>query len=259
MSDSVERPGRDVAPLVAIGDHLIRAAVIAGGLAIGCAATQIAIEVVAVGLLGIAVPTSVEAWLQSLLDHRLIAIVELTVLQIPLFALLAVVFTGLAATLIRRAPVLTVVSTLFGLLGIAVYLASNPALALAGLSEEYGAAPDAGTRATIVAAAKALLAVYDGIGLDVGSVLILVAVGGLSIAMRREGAWNRAGPALGIGAVAGSSLYYVAIPLGPSRIFILEAASGVFLVWLLLVTLGLRRRTRSAARGRASPANGRPW
>lgn len=243
MGDSVARPGQDADPLLTIEDRTIRAAVVAGGLAIGCAAAQIAVEVVAVGVLGIPVPTSAEAWLASLLDHRLVTIVELTVLQIPLFALLAVVLVGLATTLIRATPTLTVISTLFGLLGIAVYLASNPALALAALSDEYRAAADAADRSTAAAAATALLAEYDGVGLDVGSVLILVAVGGLAIAMWRAGTWNRIVPAVGFGAVIGSSLYYLAVPLGPDRIFILELASGVFLVWLLLVTFELRRRT----------------
>ena len=220
---------------------LRRAAGVAGVVAFGCAALQIAVEIMSVGLLGIPVPTSVEGWLQGLVDQRLSTLVELTVLQIPLFALLAVVLVGLATTLIRSAPTLTVTSTLSGLLGIAVYLASNPALALAGLSDQYAAAGDVAARDAIVATAKALLAGYDGIGLDVGSVLVLLAVAGMSTAMWRDGGWQRLVPSLGFAAALGSSIYYLAIPLGPGRIFILELASGVFLAWLLGVALGLRR------------------
>jgi hypothetical protein len=169
---------------------LYRVAAFAAIGAVGLALLQVMIEVVGAGLAQIPVPTTVEGWFSLVHSNPVLAAAELTCLQIPLFALLVPVYLGISRAL-REAEATTLVATVFALVGIGVYLASNTALGIVSLGHQYEVAVSEAERNALRAAGQALLATYEGVGLDAGSGLVAVATLLLSWTMLRRGPFGR--------------------------------------------------------------------
>ena len=225
---------------------------VSGLVAVAFAICQIIIEVIGVGFAGTPVPTTVAGWFGLLQSDRLLGLTELTGLQIPMFALLVPFFLALHTTLKSTNSTLSLVATVFSLLGIGVYLASNTALSMLSLSDQWAAATSDMERAALLAAGQAMLAQYDGPGLDAGVFLVMVATVGLSWLMRRSPPFGRLTAALGIVAGVIALGYYLAVALPSERIFLLEAAGPFFLLWIGLAARGLLRL--GAASGEPSAA-----
>lgn len=222
--------------------RLAGAAAIAG---VGFAIVQIVIEIIGVGVLGIPVPSTVAGWFSLLQDNRLLGLTELTALQTPLFALLIPVFLALHAALRRASPASAAIATALALVGIAVYLASNTALSMASLSDRYAAATTEAQRTTLVAAGEAMLAIYEGPGLDAGLSLVLAATLILSAIMLRSRVFSALTAAVGIVAGVIGLAYYVAVALPTMRILLLEAAGLFFLLWIALIARRLFQLAQS--------------
>jgi hypothetical protein len=217
----------------------------AGGLAaVAIAIVQVAIEVVGVAFAGIPVPTTVEGWFGLLQREPLLGLTELTGLQVPMFAFLVPMFLALHTALRRTDAALSLIATAFALLGTGVYLASNTAFSMLSLSAKWAALPEGPERAGLVAAGEAMLAEYEGPGLDAGVVLVMAGTFGFSWLMRRTPLFGPA-PAI-IGAIAGviGLGYYVGVAFPSTRIFLLEAAAPFFLLWAFLVSRALLREAR---------------
>lgn len=218
---------------------------LAGLAAVAIAATQVGIEVVGWGILRLPVPGTIEGWFAHLQTNRVLALTELTALQIPMFVLLVPLFLALHAGLRPFHPAVTLLATAFALIGIAVYLASNTSLSVLSLSDQWAAATDEAERERLLAAGLAMLAVYEGPGLDAGVFLVMVATLLLSWIMLRSRAFGRLIVATGIVAGLIGLAYYAALPMSSSRILILEVAAPFFLVWVLLSARWLLGRTAS--------------
>ena len=218
-----------------------------------------------VGLFGgQASPVSVGDWFALLQSNRLLGLVYLNVLDIVNYVLVGLMFLALWAAL-RRARSQMVVATTLALVGIAVYLASNTALSMLALSEQYAAATAEAQRTQLVAAGQALLAIhrFAGPGAHPGAggyvSLFLVALAGLltSLVMLRSRLFNRATAIVGIIASALDLAYCLAYAFLPAidRALLAVAlipAAGLFLMaWHILVGLKLYRLGRSE--GKALP------
>lgn len=230
---------------------LYRLGAASGLAAVAFALAQIAIEVVGWGVAGTPVPGTVEAWFALLQTNRLLGLTELTGLQIPLFVLLVPLFLALHAALKVTRPAPTLLATAFGLVGIGIYLASNTALAMLSLSDQWAAATTDAQRSTLVAAGQAMLALYEGPGLDAGVLLVMLATLILSWIMLKSGAFGRPTAGMGIAAGVIGLAFYVGVALPTVRIFLLEAAAPFFLLWILLTA----RRLLSLARARNAVVN----
>jgi hypothetical protein len=220
---------------------LMRLGAACGLAAVAIAITQVVIEIVGWGIAGIPVPGSVEGWFGLLQSHRLLGLTELTGLQIPMFALLVPLFLAVHAALRPTNPALGLVAPAVGLVGIAVYLASNTAFSMLSLSDQWASATTDVERERLLAAGQAMLALYEGPGLDAGVFLVMVATLASSSLMLRSPTFGRATAAIGIVAGVIGFGYYAAIAFPSARIFVLEAAAPFFVLWIALTARGLLR------------------
>jgi hypothetical protein len=184
------------------------------------------IEVIGVGLLGIPVPMTVRAWFDLMHENRLLALTEFTALQIPVFALLPIVLMGLRAALGRLAPAVADVATVLGLVGVAVYLANNTAVAMLSLADRYALASGEQERAALIAAGEAMLGNYSGPGLNAGVPLMMVSSLIFAVLMGRSPQFGRPIAWAGVVVIITLLAYYVPLGLGESRIFLLIAGGG---------------------------------
>ena len=189
----------------------------------------------------ISVPTDILGWYTLLQEHSLLGLTELTAFQIPAFALCVPVFIGLHSILGRRKSTPAAIASLFAFIGIAVYLASNTAFSLLHLSSKYAAAANEAQKSIILAAGEAMLAIYEGIGVDVGLFLFMIAVLIVSTLAFQTRFLGKGIGWAGMLAALLTLAYYACSAFTAQAIFVLEAA-GVFLViWLVLVGRTLLR------------------
>ena len=92
---------------------------------------------------------------------QLLALVLFHLVDLINYALVGLIFLALYAALHRTGKSASLVATATGLIGIAVYLASNQAFAMLSLSGEYAAATTEAQRSIFLAAGEALLAMND--------------------------------------------------------------------------------------------------
>ena len=142
---------------------------------------------------------------------------------------------ALSVALKRTNKAYVVVATALAFLRIAVYLASNTVFSMLSLSNQYAAATKDVQRSMFLAAGHAMLAIYEGLGVDVGLFLIMAAILMISAIMRRSSVFSRVTAYMGILAGVVTLAYYIASAFTPTAIFILEAAGLFWVVWVILV------------------------
>jgi len=219
-------------------------------------------------------PASAADWFALLQDNRLLGLVSLNILDVVNYALLALMFLALLAILSPANKSAMASAAAFGFLGIAVYLASNMALSMLSLSNQYAATTSEAQRAALLGAGEAMLAISRfasaGAPGSAGYVsLLLVAAAGLitSLVMLRSRAFNRATAYVGILAAALDLAYCIAYLLLPGvemlAVFFIPAAGLLLMVWHILIgwrLLRLARATPGSAeledRSRGKPSAG---
>jgi len=208
-------------------------------------------------------PSTAAGWFALLQDDKLIGLVLLDVVDLVNYALVGVIFLALYAALHRASRSAMAIATAFGLVGIAVYLASNHAFAMLSLSERYAAATIDAQRAIFLAAGEALLAIYNpgtiyqGTGYYVGYFLVLLAGLIISIAMLRSRVFSRATAWVGILANGICLLHFVALAFAPALIAFPTSISAPFRVtWYVLIALGLFRLASSKSKPGAIRTDG---
>ncbi len=205
-------------------------------------------------------PASAADWFALLQDNRLLGLVSLNILDVVNYALLALMFLALLAVLRPANKSAMAIAAAFGFLGIAVYLASNTALSMLSLSNQYAAVTSEAQRAGLLGAGEAMLAISRfasaGAPGSAGYVsLLLVAAAGLitSLVMLRSHAFNRATAYVGIVAAALDLAYCIAYLFLPGvemlAVFFIPAAGLLLMVWHILIGWRLLRL------GRATPGS----
>lgn len=208
-------------------------------------------------------PAGAGDWFAFLQDNPLLGLVSLNVVDVVNYVLLALMFLALYALLSRSNKSLMAIAAALGFLGIAVYLASNTALSMLSLSNQYAAATSEAQRAGLLGAGEAMLAISRfasaGAPGSAGYVsLLLVAAAGLitSLVMLRSHAFNRATAYVGIVAAALDLAYCIAYLFLPGvellAVFFIPAAGLLLMVWHILIGWQLFRL------GRAIPGNSVP-
>ncbi|MBN1978158.1 MAG: DUF4386 family protein [Anaerolineae bacterium] len=193
-------------------------------------------------------PATVSGWFELLQSNRLLGLAYLNIFDLVNYALLSLMFLALYAILRRDNKSAMAIATTLGLVGVAVYSASNTAFSMLSLSEQYAAATSDEQR-TLLAAGQALLAInrfsshggYPGSGGYMS--LLLIAIAGMitSIVMIRSAAFNRATAYVGILASALDLAYCVAFACMPAldsemlAIAFIPAAGLFLMVWHILV------------------------
>jgi hypothetical protein len=185
-------------------------------------------------------------------DNAFVGLLLFDLIDLVNYALVGLIFLALYAALRRASKSAMAIATVSGLVGVAVYFASNQAFAMLSLSDRYSAATTDAQRAMFLAAGEALLAIYNpgtiyqGTGFYVGYFLVLLAGLIISVVMLRSRAFGKATAYVGILANALALAHYVFLALVPSLLAIPTAVSAPFRVlWMVLTALGLFRLGRS--------------
>ena len=198
------------------------------------------IEIVALNAIGLP-PTRVEDWLELLQRHPLFAVTELTVLQLPLFVLVIPVIAAICLATRERDAVLAGLAFVLAVVGITVFLATDPVLPLLALSRDYAAAASDADRASVIAAARAVMA-FATTSVDVGTAILAFAWIGTASLTRDSARFAK--PTAALAALAGTTeLVAVGVDLllGNANILLLELAGALTVLWLLSAGRDLRR------------------
>ncbi len=93
---------------------------------------------------------TVADWFALLHDHRLAGLVDLDLLLVADNVLLIPILLALYVALRRAYPSVVLIAVALGFVGVAMYLASNPAVQMAALSDQYATALVRADRPTAV-------------------------------------------------------------------------------------------------------------
>lgn len=216
----------------------------AGGLAAmvgaGFCTAQVIIEIIGVSS-GLTVPTDALGWFSLLRENKLFASAALTLFQIPAFISFIPMFLALYVVMRKVNQGYALIFIALVLLGTAVYLASNSAFAILSLSDHYAAATTDAQRLIFLAAGESLLAAYEGIGVNTGIFLTMVAVIIISSLMLKSATFGKITSFVGLAAGAVALVYYISLAMPIEGIFVLEAAGAILLVWVVLIGIRLLR------------------
>jgi hypothetical protein len=176
-------------------------------------------------------PTTVSGWFRLFQSNPLAALIDLDLLLVVDNVLLVVVLLALYVLLRQTSEAVMAIATALGLLGIALFITSNPAFEMLSLSDQYaGAATDA-QRSMFLAAGEAMLATWQGTAFQVAYLLGSVAGIAIGVVMLRGGIFGRLTASMAIlGNAVGLGLY------APKIGVYIAVFSVVFLeVWYVLV------------------------
>lgn len=190
-------------------------------------------------------------WFRLFQDNRLVALTFLNFFDLFEYALLGLIFLALYGALRQTNRSAMLIAMTAGLIGIAVYFASNQALSMLALSERYAAATTDAQRFAYQAAGEALLAVnlpdslYQGGGIYISLFLVLLAGLIISIVMWQSDFFGKATAIVGILANGIGLCYFITLGFLPEIYWIPHPVSAPFrVVWYFLIALKLFRLSR---------------
>ena len=224
------------------GEHwsvLLRVAAVAALLSAVCIPVQVAVF--------LAWPPPLDGttvdWFTLLREQRLAGLVDLDLLLVVDNVLLIPVLLALAVALRSTSRSVVLLAVALGMTSVLMYLATNPAVQMAGLSEQYAAAATDADRAAITAAGAAALATWQGTAFHTAYLLGSVAGILLGVVMLRGGVFSRPAAVLAIAANSvGLGLYVPGIGV------YIAVFSVVFLeVWYVLIGWRLLQLGRAGA------------
>lgn len=190
----------------------------------------------------ITAPGSISDWFMLLQKHRLIGLAYLNFFDIVNYALMGLMFLALYAALRRVNKSYMIIATIFGIVGITVYFASNTAVSMLSLSNQYVAATTDVQREMLLAAGQATLGVYQGSGMYMSFLLLAIAGVIISIVMLRSNFFSRATAYMGILACTFDLIYCITFAFVPKIDVYLLSAAGLFLfIWHILIGVRLLR------------------
>lgn len=143
-------------------------------------------------------PGSVVQSFAQLQANVLVGLVDLDLVMLIDFILMIPIYLALWVALRRANESFMALGTTLGLVGIAVYLTTNPCFSMLSLSNQYANATTDAQRAMLLASGQAMLTVWSGTAYDVS--YVMGGVAGLIIAavMLRSHVFNKATAYVGI-------------------------------------------------------------
>jgi hypothetical protein len=197
---------------------------------------------------GQASPVTVVEWFTLLQNNRLLALSLLNIFDLVNYVLVGGMFLALYMALRKTNQSLMTIAAASGLAGIVVYFASNTALSLLALSDQYAAAATEAQKSSLEAAGQALLALtrfgtpggQPGAGGYISLLLVALSTLLTSIVMLKSDIFNRLSAIAGILAGSFDLGYCLAFAFLPGAdpellavIFI--PAAGLFLmIWQIM-------------------------
>ena len=210
-----------------------------GGVAAWMVAFLTVAEIIAFALFP--QPSEILDWFTLFQSNPFIGIVDFWGLEVPMYAMFALVFLALYVALREVDRSETAIALALALLGIAVFFATNNPFSMLSLSRRFAAAPTGASRSSLLAAGEALLANTNQRavgGFNIG--LFLVSVAGLvvSSAMRRASSFRRLTAYLGMAAFGFSLADYIRQALTssvPIALLLILPGALLLVIWFVLV------------------------
>jgi hypothetical protein len=194
-------------------------------------------------------PDTVIGWFTLLQNNRFLGIFYLNFFDVIDYVLVGLMFLALYTALKHVNKSYMAIAAVLSFVGIAAYIASNTALSMSSLSDQYAAATTDAQRDMILAAGQAMLAINDCSNpgthpsTAVYMSLLLIAIAGMitSVVMLRSDTFNRATPYLGILASTFDLAYCIGFVFVPSMdvdlvaVFTIPAAGLLLMIWHILI------------------------
>ena len=194
-------------------------------------------------------PVTVSSWFALLQSNRPLGLTYLNIFDLVNYALVGLMFLALYVVLRRANKSFMAIAAALGLVGIAVYMASNTAFSMLSLSDQYVAAASDAQRTTLLAAGQAMLATnrFSSPGAHPGTggyvSLLLIAVAGMitSVVMLRSDVFSRVTAFVGILASAFDLAYCIAYAFVPTvdsellAVLFIPAAGLFLMIWHILI------------------------
>ena len=191
-------------------------------------------------------------WFALLQNDPFVGLSLLNLFDLINFALVGLIFVALYAALRSVNKSLMLIAISIGLIGVAVYLASNQAWEMFSLSEQYAAATSDVQRSILLTAGDVLLvtnhpeAPYQATGIYVGLFLVLSAGLLISIVMLQSDIFGKAVAVCGILANGLALLGFIALAFGPTVSWIPPTLSAPFrMIWYVLIAIKLFKLAKS--------------
>jgi hypothetical protein len=206
-------------------------------------------------------PITVSNWFALLHSNRLLGLSYLNIFDLVNYALVSLMFLALYAVLRRVNKSYMAIAMLLAFLGIAVYFASNTALSMLSLSDQYAASTTDAQRTMLLSSGEALLTInrFTSPGAHPGSggymSLLLIAAAGMvtSIVMLRSNVFNRTTAYVGILASAFDLAYCISYVFMPSvdnellSIIFMPVAGLLLMIWHIMVGWRLYQLSKNTA------------
>ena len=191
-------------------------------------------------------PVRALEWFTLLQENPLVGLAFLNVFDIVNYALVGLIFLALYGALKNTSKSAMLIATTFGLIGIAVYFASNQAFEMLSLSVQYTAAVDETQQTIFLAAGEALLTAnnpgtfYPGTGESLSLMLVLLAGLIISLVMWRSDDFGKAAAVFGILANGIGLMYFPALALALAIYWLPPTISAPFrMIWYVLIAIKL--------------------
>lgn len=165
------------------------------------AAALIVVALVPIGALVYVVwppPTTIPGWFAQYHSNPIIGLLNQDLLMMIDQAILISLFLGLFIALRRSSPSLMTVALTLGLMGTAIYFASNTGFNMLHLASQYADASSEAQRTGLIGAGQAMMATYQGTAFNVGYVMQGVADLLIAIVMLRSRVFSRTTAWVGI-------------------------------------------------------------
>lgn len=192
-------------------------------------------------------PVTVSDWFQQFQNNKLIGLIDFWGLEILMYVMFILVFLALNVSLRNTNQSLMAIASVFALIGIGVFFATNNPVSMLNLSDQYARATTAEERSIFLAAGEALLANTSQRGVAGFNIaLFLVSIAGLlsSIVMLQSNVFTKSTAIMGVLAFGLSLTDYLrqAVTKSLEIALIVIMLGALFLViWFILVGLRLIR------------------
>ena len=198
-------------------------------------------------------PISAAEWFALLARNPLVGLLLFGLFDLINYALVGLILLALYGALHRANQSVMVVATACGLIGIAVYFASYQGFAMLALSSRHVTAATEAQQALVLAAGEALLAIhnpgalYQGTGIYISLLLVLLAGLLISLVMLRSAVFSRATAVTGLLANLLALSSFVFLAFNPELLWLPHSLAAPFrLAWYILIAIRLFQLARAA-------------
>lgn len=185
-------------------------------------------------------PATALEWFTLLEGNKLVGLILLGIVDLINYALVGLIFLAVYGALRKTNEVAMGLATLFSMISISVYFASNQALSFLHLSQQYQAATSEAQRSIYLGAGEALSANIQGTGWYVSLFLIYLAGLIIALVMFQSNLFNKATAWTGLLANGFGLLLFPALIFAPAIAWLPPSLSAPFrVIWYMLIAIKL--------------------